>query len=162
MMIDFSITEMQILEFIASRRFEETSRKGKEKKQSNFDRFQIVLDGVWSEYAVSKVLNVSFNLDCDYRKFEADLTSHKGSTIDVKSTRSHGGNLNAVGWSGNKPAEIYILTEIYDASVKVVGWIDRDSFIAEDNIFDVGNGPFYSIPQKYLRTIRAAQPEKTL
>jgi hypothetical protein len=162
MIIDFTITELQILEFISSRRFEETSRHGKERIQSSFDRFQIVLDGVYSEYAVSKALNLHFDLNCNYRKFDADLTSHKGSLIDVKSTRTEGGNLNAVAWSVKKPADIYILTEIYDASVKIVGWIDRDSFLSEDNIFDVGNGPFYSLPQKYLKAINESQHKKTL
>ena len=142
MKIYFTLSEMQVLEFIASRRYEITASRGKEMIQSSQRPFQIVLDGVWSEYAVAKMLNLNFDLNCDYRKFEQDLTSHKGSTIDVKSTNKEGGNLNAVGWSRTKPADIFVLCEIHHDHVKVIGWVDRESFLTEDNIFDIGKQKF--------------------
>jgi hypothetical protein len=162
MKIYLTITEMQVLEFVAGRRYEITSSRTTEMIQSSKRPFQIVLDGVWGEYAVSKMLNLHFDLNCDYRKFEADLTSHKGNFIDVKSTTTEGGNLNAVGWSRTKPADIFILCEIHHDHVDVIGWIDRHTFLVEDNIYDIGNGPFYSLPQKYLKPLNEFNPKKTL
>ena len=159
MKIFFTVTEMQVLEFLASRRYEITSSRGKEMIQSNQRPFQIVLDGVWGEYAVAKMLNLNFDLNCDYRKFEADLISSKGKTIDVKSTNKEGGNLNAVGLSRTKPADVFVLCQIHHDHVNVIGWVDRNSFLVDDNIYDIGNGPFYSLPQKDLNEFK---PKKTL
>lgn len=152
--IELSQTEVQIVEFIAALRFYETSSKGTERKQSNLDSLQMGVDGVMSEYAVAKHHNIHFDMNCNYRKFDADLISNKGKKIDVKSTRREGGNLNAVGWSKDKPADIYVLTEIItdelNNKVKLVGWIEKELFLTPENIKDVGNGQFYSIPQNKL------------
>lgn len=155
--IDLSTTEMQIIEFIAALRYYETSSKGTERKQSSLDSLQMGVDGVMSEYAVAKHYNIHFDMNCDYRKFGADLISQKGKTIDVKSTRKENGNLNAVGWSKSKPADIYVLTEIitneHQNKVKLIGWINKESFLIPEYISDVGNGDFYSMPAIRLNPI---------
>ena len=128
-----------------------TSAEGTEMRQDkSLDAIQMSINGVATEYAVSKMLNLHFDLNCDYRKFGADLVSQKGSKIDVKCTKRHGGNLNAVAWSTNKPADIFILTEINGCDVNIIGWIDRATLIHPDNIANVGNGEFYSLPQSRL------------
>jgi hypothetical protein len=106
-----------------------------------------------SEYAVAKLLNVHFDFNCDFRKFGADRIGRSGKTIDVKSTRKQGGNLNAVKWSENKPAEIFILTEIGLDFVNVVGFISREDFLIDANLTDIGNGAFYSVPRNKLKAI---------
>lgn len=149
--IDLSTTEMQIIEFIAALRYYETSSKGTERKQSNLDSLQMGVDGVMSEYAVAKHHNIHFDINCDYRKFGADLIGRDGKKIDVKSTRREGGNLNAVKWSVDKPADFYVLTEIvtneYENKVKLIGYIKSENFLIPENLKDVGNGEFYSLPQ---------------
>ena len=153
MIVKLSDSEYRILGFIGAMRFQATSEQGLERKQSGISSLSIVIDGVISEYAVAKHFNLNFDLNCDYRKFGVDLTSKLGKTIDVKSTRKLGGNLNAVSWSVNKPADIFILVELDFEYINIVGRIDRIDFLKEENLTDVGNGPYYSITQDALKYI---------
>jgi len=149
--VTFSKTELRILRGVGKLRYEITSEQGVEMKQDpRKDPVQIAIDGVLTEYAVAKFLNLHFDLNCDYRKFGADLISHSGALIDVKSTETMGGNLNATKRSLDKPADLFVLTEIRPSQVAIVGWIGRDRFLCDENLKDVGNGPFYSIPQTRL------------
>ena len=153
MRIPLSDSELRTLGFIGCLRFQNTMEQGQEMKQSGAGGLNIVIDGVISEYAVAKYLNVHFDVNSDYRKFGADLVSRKGKLIDVKSTRKEGGNLNAVLWSSKKPADIYILTEIYFDYVLIIGYINREDFLIEENITDIGNGQFYSVSQSKLKPL---------
>lgn len=149
--VHFSKTEYQLLVSIGRLRHSVTSSLGTERKQDQKqDSEQMAINGVLTEYAASKALNLHFDLNCDFRKFGADLVSRRGATIDVKSTSRAGGNLNAVVWSGGKPAEIFVLTEIHHSHILLVGWIHRDDFLRDENIRNVGNGNFYSVPQSKL------------
>jgi hypothetical protein len=161
--VRFSKTEHEILVFVGKMRHAITSALGTERKQDQRqDGEQMAINGVLTEYAASKALNLHFDLNCDFRKFGADLISRRGATIDVKSTSQAGGNLNAVVWSSGKPAEIFVLTEIHHAHVLIVGWIHRDVFLQEENIRDVGNGPFYSVPQSKLNLFYEQESAKAL
>ncbi len=155
----FSPTELRICRGIGKLRNEITSAQGTERKQSQaLDGLQMSIDGTITEYAVSKALNLHFDLNCDFRKFGADLKLHTGATIDVKSTKP-GGNLNAVKWSNGKDADYFVLTEIHHNFVNIVGYIQRDYFLVEGNLRDVGNGAFYSVPQSYLGSIEDLMPQ---
>lgn len=153
MIIKLSDTEINIINVIGTTRYNITSQQGTERKQSGANALNMSIDGVFSEYAVAKWMNVHFDFNCDYRKFGADLKGRTGKTIDVKSTRTKGGNLNAVIWSINKPADIFILTEIGLDFVEIVGWIERENFLIDSNLSDVGNGSFYTMPRSKLRLI---------
>ena len=159
----FSPTEFQLCKHIGTLRHQVTSKLGRERKQDQSqDSEQMAINGVLTEYAVAKMLNLHFSLDCNYRKFGADLISAKGQSIDVKCASKAGGNLNAVEWSVQKPADVFVLTEIYHAHVAVVGWIPRKWFLIDDNKRDVGNGTFYSISQAQLILFDEQKYAKTL
>jgi hypothetical protein len=144
-------SEVEICTHVGKYRHAVTSQMGQERKQDTRQNgLQLSVNGVITEYAVAKALNLHFDLNCDFRKFGADLISQKGNTIDVKSTEKHGGNLNAVFWSNSKPADVFILTEIHNSYIGLIGWIDRENFLRQDNVRDVGNGNFYSMPQSQL------------
>lgn len=144
-------TEIDICNYIGNMRYKITSEMASDMRQTeNLNSIQMVIDGVVSEYAVSKLLNLNFDFNCDFRKFGADFVSSKGSLIDVKCTRRSGGHLNAVRWSVDKPVDIFILTEILTSHVRVVGWIRREDFLKEENLIDVGNGLFYGVDQSQL------------
>jgi hypothetical protein len=151
MIVKLSDTEINLIHVIGTMRFNITSEQGNDRNQSGANGLNMCIDGVMSEYAVAKLLNVHFDFNCDYRKFGADLIGRTGKTIDVKSTRKQGGNLNAVKWSENKPAEIFILTEIGFDFVYVVGFISREDFLIDANLTDIGNGEYYSVPRSKLR-----------
>ena len=156
-------SEIRICNYIGKYRNYITSQLGKERKQDQTqDGEQMSIRGVLTEYAVSKYLNLHFDLNCDFRKFGADLTTAKGKTIDVKCTSKDGGNLNAVVWSERKPCDVFVLTEIRHSHVLIVGWISRDDFLNDHNKRDVGNGEFYSVPQSQLKPFTEADDKKTL
>lgn len=146
-------TEFVILEFVGKMRHSVTSALGTEMKQdTTMDGLQASIDGVISEYAVAKYLNLHLDLNCDYRNFGADLVSRKGNLIDVKSTRRANGNLNAVGWSNGKCADVFVLTEILHSAVAIVGWIERDLLLQDANIVcPVNRAPYYSVDRSKLK-----------
>jgi len=156
-------SEIAICNYVGKYRNHITSQHGTERKQDQRqDGEQMSIRGVLTEYAVSKYLNLHFDLNCEFRKFGADLVTQKGSTIDVKCTSTNGGNLNAVAWSENKPCDVFVLTEILHSHVLIVGWISADEFLQERNKRDVGNGPFYSVPQSQLKPFRELDDKKAL
>lgn len=158
-----TVTELEICWFIGKKRYEITSQQGTERKQDpTQNALQMSVDGVITEYAVAKTLNLNFDLNCDFRKFGADLTLSDGKTIDVKSTSTPGGNLNAVKWSVEKPCDFFVLTEIRSSHVRIVGTIARDNFLQPENLVDVGRGAFYSVPQSVLKPFDEKYYKETL
>ena len=150
--VTLSKTELAILEFVGNMRHSITSASGKEMKQdTTMNGLQASIDGVISEYAVARYLNLHLDLNCDYRKFGADLISRLGNHIDVKSTRRANGNLNAVGWSNGKCADIFVLTEILHSAVGIVGWIHRDMLLRNENLVSPRDRlPYYSVDRSKL------------
>ena len=158
-----TVTELDICIYIGKKRHEITSQQGTERKQDEtLNSLQMSIDGVITEYAVAKVLNLNFDLNCDFRKFGADLVLNDGRTIDVKSTYTAGGNLNAVKWSVEKPCDFFVLTEIRASHVRIVGAIGRDHFLRPENLVDVGRGAFYSVPQSALKSFDEKYYKETL
>lgn len=149
--VSLSQTEIMLCKQIGTLRHQITSQHAKDQKQDQRQNsIDISINGVFAEYAVSKALNLHFDMNCDYRTFGADLISQKGATIDVKCTTTEGGNLNAVAWSSNKSADIFVLAELHYSHVKIIGWISKDNFLIPAHKKDVGNGTFYSVPQSKL------------
>jgi len=152
MKIVLSQTEIAICNMIGKLRHQITAEYKKDRKQDKTqDAVQMVINGVITEYAVSKALNLHFDLNCDYREqYPPDLISNKGFPVEVKCTSKPGGNLNAPKWSTYKPSAVFVLTEIHPSHVQLVGWIYKEDFLIAKNLTDIGNGPFYSIPQSQL------------
>lgn len=144
--VSLTSTEIQICRYIGEMRFNITSKQSTERKQDQRQSsLDMCINGVFTEYAVAKALNLNFDLNCNFRKFGADLISRKKQTIDVKSTNTEGGNLNAVIWSNKKVADIFILTEIHVTHIRLIGWIERDKFLQPENITLGRNGEYYSV-----------------
>jgi hypothetical protein len=156
-------TEHDICCYIGKMRHTITSQNVPDnKKDAKQDSTQLCIDGVITEYAVAKVLNLNFDFNCDFRKFGADLMTADGRALEVKSTKTIGGNLNAVKGSAAKPAAIFVLTEIHATHVRLVGWIGRARFLHPDNLKNVGRGEFYSVPQSVLYPFDEKYYKKTL
>lgn len=152
--VELSSTEHYLCQQIGELRHRITSQRGKEMKQDEkLDGFAMSVEGVITEYATAKALNLHFDMNCDYRNFGADLYTQKGKSIDVKCVSKQGGDLNAVGWSVNKAADVYILTEIYHSSVGIVGWVNGQDFLVPEYLKEGQKGPFYSYPRNKLRPI---------
>ena len=149
--VALTATEIMICNYIGKLRNHVTSQFAKDRKQDKtLDGVQMSVNGVITEYAVAKYLKLPFDLNCDYRKFGADLVTRSGKTIDVKCASKIGGNLNAVAWSESKPVDVFILTELHNRCVRIIGWIYSKDFLVDDNKNNVGNGEYFSVNQSEL------------
>lgn len=147
-------TEFEICSMIGRLRHAHTSAVAKEQMQmKGGDPIQIAIDGVMTEYVVSRALNLHFDMNCNVRPFGPDFTHPSGLTIDVKSTRTLRGNLNARKNSTGKQGDVFILCEIHSIDIEIVGSIKRDLFLIDENIKTRNDGGdhFYSISRDRLK-----------
>lgn len=153
MKIKLTDSELRICQFVGMMRYHTTSRACEEQIQSDLNPLDITIEGVIGEYCVSKHLNLHFSLDTDLRvEWGADLVTYKGKTIDVKTTRKKGGNLNATLTSANKNFDIYVLCELESDGCNIVGWIAKNKFITPENIVEGKKGAYYTISRDKLIT----------
>lgn len=131
--ITLTDSENELCEIIGRLRHLKTSSQCAEQIQSNLNPIQISIDGVLSEYMVAKQRGLFFDLNCEVRKFGADLVS-KGNKLDVKSTRTKGGDLNIRITHKDKDYDYYILVELDDMNNgEIVGFISREDAIKDEN-----------------------------
>jgi hypothetical protein len=148
-------TEVEICELIGQIRNIKTSQKCAEQIQSNRNPIQISIDGVLSEYIIAKHKGWFFDLNCDVRKFGADLVANTGHLIDVKSTRKIGGDMNIRHTHKDKNYDYYILVELDDRNNgTIIGIASRSIAIADENIEkSIYTGePFYKVPRTKLKS----------
>jgi len=156
----FTQTEKEILDLIADLRYKATSRETIERQQNKkFPAEEIVKRGVYSEYVVSKYLNLHMNLDCNYRyDFGADLITRGGQTIDVKCTDLEHGGIATVPWTDRKDADIFIGTYApRDLSFcEVFGYMMREDLIKPSMLRTMktadGDKEFYLVAKKEVKT----------
>lgn len=148
-------TEVELCELIGQLRNLKTSKKCAEQIQSNRNPIQISIDGVLSEYIVAKHKGWFFDLNCDVRKFGADLVvSSTGHLIDVKSTRKVGGDMNIRYTHKDKNYDYYVLVELDDMhNGTIVGIVSRAIAINDAHIekSQYTGEPFYKVPRNKLK-----------
>jgi len=159
MFVKLSPSELRMCRFIGAMRYATTNDACAEQIQSDLDPLGIVVDGVIGEYCVAKHLNLHFSLDTDLRDWGADLTTQRGATIDIKTTRAKGGRLNATRTSQKKNFDHYILCELADEGAHIVGWIPREEFINDDNLVMGKRGEYYALDRSKLKTLKGQQHE---
>jgi hypothetical protein len=148
-----TVSELKICNYVGRYRHHITSKHAEDQMMDkSIDPIIAAIQGVVTEYAVSKYLNLHFDMNCEIRKFGADLISHTGKTIEVKSTTRADGNLNAKYKSGDKPCDVFVLTQILSTHViGIVGWVKREKFLIDANKrIGLGNEPYYTLSQTKL------------
>jgi len=157
-------SEIKICNYVGRYRHHITKQNATDRMlDESIDKEEAAIRGVITEYAVSKYLNLHFDFNCDFRDFGADLVSHTGRTIEVKSTTTQYGNLNANSWSGNKPCDVFVLTEIHPTHVAIVGWIDGKKFLSNENKrIGKKDKPFFSVPQSKLVALNELNDKEAL
>lgn len=146
-------TEHHICRMIGQIRNIQTSRLCAEQIQSSLDPVLISEDGVIAEYIVAKHKKWFFDLNCDVRKFGADLIAPTGHKIDVKSTRRIGGDLNVRITHKDKNYDFYVLVELKEQSGIIVGIAPRSVVINDENIgiSQITNEKYYRVPRAKLK-----------
>jgi hypothetical protein len=147
-------TEVEICKIIGKIRNIKTSALCAEQIQSNKDPIQISIDGVLSEYMIAKHKGWFFDLNCEVRKFGADLIAPTGHKIDVKSTRRINGDMNVRITHATKNYDFYVLVEL-DANDNgtIVGIASREVVIDDENkkVSNLTNQEYYCVPRSKLK-----------
>lgn len=153
--IELSETECRLLQHIGILRYEKTGRVAKEQIQSKINPVEISIDGALSEYIVAKHFNLFFDINCDYRKFGADLISKNNMSIDVKSTRIENGAMSIrkqMDETRQRKYDIYVLVQLDENNNGyIIGWIYGIDAIHESNIYQIEQKePYYKITRDKL------------
>jgi len=150
MRINLTNAELFICRTLGVMRRSEAMDKVTNQQVGKDDTWSIDIDGVVAEYCVAKMLNICPDLTVSARSGGADLTSSKGKTIDVKSTRHKNGRLLSTLKKVADPCDIYVLAIVDDKGADIVGWASNTKLFNETNKIDLGHGVGYRLNQEKL------------
>lgn len=154
-MIEIALTDTEyyICKMIGQIRNAQTSKLCAEQIQSNLDPVLISEDGVMSEYIIAKHKKWFFDLNCDVRKFGADLITPTGHRLDVKSTRRLDGDMNVRITHKDKNYDYYVLVELRQQSGIIVGIAPRNVVIDDANICtsNITGEKYYRVKREKLK-----------
>jgi len=150
--IELLNTEQKIAEYIARSRTKTNRAAGiKNLKAGPQSSEETELEGVASELAAAKILNVWPDLDTSKASVE-DFT-FRGYTIDVKTTKYHAGRLLLPLYKKDKACDYYILMIGSFPKYKCMGFAAKKDLINEDKIGTLGNYKNYMLEQNELKTL---------
>ena len=152
--------EQKVCESVARMRYENARKKGFSQSQNVVkasSHKDIDVDGVGSEMAAAKVLNVYYDIETNYSAHELPLHDlmYKGKTVDVKTTKYQRGRLIVMPHKVHDKCDIYLLVVGSFPDYNVVGYAAHDQIIQEENWGDpFGRGkPAYFLDQHKLTPI---------
>lgn len=151
--------EQKVCESIARMRYENAREKGFGKSDilEVTSYKSIDVDGVASEMAAAKILNVYYDIETDFQASE--LPTHdlicKGKTVDVKTTKYRTGRLIVMPHKKNDQCDWYLLVVGSFPEYSVVGYATYDEIVQEENWGDPfgRNKPAYFLDQYKLTPV---------
>jgi len=151
--------EQKVCESIARMRYENAREKGFGKSDilEVTSYKSIDVDGVGSEMAAAKILNVYYDIETDFQASELptyDLIC-KGKTVDVKTTKYRTGRLIVMPHKKNDQCDLYLLVVGSFPEYSVVGYATYDEIVQEENWGDPfgRNKPAYFLDQYKLTPV---------
>jgi hypothetical protein len=149
--VNLTANEVMVCRILAGLRdLSNNSQSVVERKISPRSSFDVNLDGVLSEYAFCKRMNIFMDMsvkprsgsyDCLFQNFRIDIKSIRNPKYDMFTTLKE-----------NDAVDIYALAIMEaDDNILFVGYATKKEFIRPENIKDWGFGDTYSIGQKLLR-----------
>jgi hypothetical protein len=118
------------------------------------DPIEIDRDGILAEMAFGKQFNLYPDLSIYPRTGGADLGSHKGFRVDVKSTRYKNGKLLIHMEKSIDEVDIYALAIVDGNTVDLIGYIKSIDAMQEKNLRDLGHGVGFVIDQSLLKPFK--------
>ena len=152
--------EQKVCQSIAKMRYENAREKGfgQDKNVVNVDSYKnIDVDGVGSEMAAAKILNVYYDIETDFQA--SDLPAHdiihNGKTIDVKTTKYRTGRLIVMPHKKHDKCDVYLLVVGEFPEYTVVGYAPYNHIVQEENWGDPfgRNRPAYFLDQDKLTPV---------
>ena len=121
---------------------------GKIGPQSNKLTDQLGLGG---ELTVAKWLNLYPDFTIYVRQGGADLVTHSGTRIDVKTTKYATGSLLAKINTAYESIDVFVLVTTDYPTFTVRGWATKEQLINPENIINLGHGDGYGLNQDQLQ-----------
>lgn len=139
-----------VIKYLAKKRYDSNRKSGvKDMKVGNQSTELTDLEGLAGEFAFCKAFNLFPDLSILPRSGSHDCITHKGKTVDIKTTRYPNGKL--VERVTNKlKADIYVLMVGEFPTYECIGWVESGEFLKEENITDLGHGKTYAMTQNKL------------
>lgn len=148
--INLSEAELLVCRNLGVMRRSTAMHKVTDQQMGNQDTWAIDIDGMVGEFCVAKFLNLCPDLTIGIRKGGADLVTHDGKTIDVKTTRHKDGRLLATLKKIESQCDRYVLVIVDDFGGTVVGWASKEKLFQDANKTNLGHGIGYAMNQQQL------------
>jgi hypothetical protein len=150
MKIELDYLEVRLCEYIGELR-SSIARKSNviDAKMGKQNGIDADIQGFKAEYAFAKLYNLFPDFGLGARSGSYDGKTRYGTRYDIKSTNRKDGNLLST-LKVNNDVDVYILAYVNENIVEFIGWIDKSSFIREENIKDMGHGKTYFLNRNEL------------
>tara|TARA_R110000803_G_scaffold30935_2_gene69403 strand:+ start:155 stop:622 length:468 start_codon:yes stop_codon:yes gene_type:complete len=154
MKITLNDAEQALARHLAKSRYDNARSTGKpDQKMGGQSCEETDLEGIAGELVVCKRLNLYPDTDTDliiYPKY--DLLTHKGTKVDVKTTKYSSGRLLATMKKKVEDCDVYVLVVGEFPNYRIVGWAKSEELILKENIINLGHGEGYALNQSQLRS----------
>lgn len=155
MIVNMSPPEAAIAQVLAVMRNTTARQNGvTDKQMGKQDPIEIDRDGILAEMAFGKAFNLYPDLTVYPRKGGADLIGRTGKKIDVKATRYKMGRLVIHIDKPVDEVDIYVLAIVSGDDVDLIGYIESDKAIRQENVGNLGHGEGYVIEQEQLKKFK--------
>lgn len=147
--------EQKLAKYLAKSRYFNARNNGKpDLKMGSQSNWETDLEGIAGEIAACRYFNVYPDTDIDLTVLpEFDFISHKGSKVDVKTTKHLNGRLLATKKKLGTDCDAYVLVVGEFPEYRIVGWATSDELFQDKNLIDLGYGEGYALTQDKLHKI---------
>jgi hypothetical protein len=153
MYVVLSEAEQRLAKFLASARYHNARRKGlHDAKMGDQSNELTDLEGIASEIAFCKLMNIYPDLDLDHTN-AADCFLRDGRAVDVKSTVYKSGRLLSVRWKDASKVDVFVLMVGQFPKYRCAGFLESAELIKDERLTDFGHGTGYAAAQSDLKPV---------
>jgi len=148
-----SEAEQRLAKFLATRRYQNARSKGLFNAKMGDQSNELTdLEGIASEIAFCKLMNIYPDLDLDHTN-SADCFLRDGRAVDVKSTVYNSGRLLSVRWKDASKVDIFVLMVGEFPRYRCAGFMSSAELIQPNRLVNLGHGEGYAATQNELQSI---------
>jgi len=148
-----SEAEQRLAKFLATRRYQNARSKGLHNAKMGDQSNELTdLEGIASEIAFCKLMNIYPDLDLDHTN-SADCFLRDGRAVDVKSTVYNSGRLLSVRWKDASKVDIFVLMVGEFPRYRCAGFMSSAELIQPNRLVNLGHGEGYAATQNELQSI---------
>jgi len=155
MIVKLNAAEQKLAHYLGKARYENARGRNKpDMKKGPQSNEQTDLEGIASEIAAAKAVNVYPDLDTDLDDLpEIDLLTRSGYSIDVKATTYPNGKLITALWKKDKSCQFYMLVVGKFPKYRIAGIMAANELMRDQRIKNLGHGNTYTAEQAELQSV---------